>query len=158
MNGTGPQPTIVKIATQQTQNEHSTPQIAQMTLANPYGNKDERGKAFRQVLAAFIVNLGTINTGLVFGFSAVVIPQLKLKNSLIPIDENQASWIGKFPFLLSSVLFTFRYDADSVKNTPFGPNYSPNTEIYTRVDKFARISERENSVCCLLNKHAHFIQ
>jgi SP family facilitated glucose transporter-like MFS transporter 8 len=35
-----------------------------------------------QVLAAFIANLGTINTGLVFGFSAVAIPQLEEAASL----------------------------------------------------------------------------
>ena len=58
-------------------------------------DKKERGKAFRQVVAAFIVNLGTINTGLIFGFSAVVIPQLIAPTSSISVDESQASWIGK---------------------------------------------------------------
>lgn len=58
-------------------------------------DKEERGKAMRQVIAALIANLGTINTGLVFGFSAVVIPQLKAKDSIIPIDEVQESWVGK---------------------------------------------------------------
>ena len=58
-------------------------------------DKKERGKAFRQVVAAFIANLGTINTGLIFGFSAVVIPQLQLSTSSITIDESQASWIGE---------------------------------------------------------------
>ncbi|KAJ6641420.1 hypothetical protein Bhyg_06359 [Pseudolycoriella hygida] len=56
-------------------------------------DKAERGKALRQVIAAFIANLGTINTGLMFGFSAVVIPQLKAKDSIIPIDESQESWV-----------------------------------------------------------------
>lgn len=60
-----------------------------------FNSKEDRGKALRQVVAAFIANLGTINTGLVFGFSAVVIPQLKREDSIIPIDESQASWIGK---------------------------------------------------------------
>lgn len=58
-------------------------------------DKRERGKALRQVIAAFVANIGTINTGLIFGFSAVVIPQLQLPTSTIQIDENQASWIGK---------------------------------------------------------------
>jgi hypothetical protein len=58
-------------------------------------DKSERGKAFRQVLAAFIVNIGTINTGLIFGWSAVAIPQLKREDSSIPIDADQASWIGE---------------------------------------------------------------
>jgi SP family facilitated glucose transporter-like MFS transporter 8 len=49
-----------------------------------------------QVLAAFVANLGTINTGLVFGFSAVAIPQLEEADSFIKIDDEQASWIGKF--------------------------------------------------------------
>lgn len=80
----------------------SQPQICQMELqtqpaatTNPFHSKQERGKALRQVVAAFIANLGTINTGLVFGFSAVVIPQLRRDDSLIQIDESQASWIGK---------------------------------------------------------------
>jgi SP family facilitated glucose transporter-like MFS transporter 8 len=49
-----------------------------------------------QVIAAFVANLGTINTGLVFGFSAVAIPQLQDAESFIKIDEEQASWIGKY--------------------------------------------------------------
>ncbi|KFB36622.1 AGAP007667-PA-like protein [Anopheles sinensis] len=56
----------------------------------------ERGKALRQVIAAFIANLGTINTGLIFGFSAVVIPQLQASDSLIPVDESQSSWVGTY--------------------------------------------------------------
>lgn len=57
--------------------------------------KQERGKAFRQIVAAFIANTGTLNTGLVFGFSAVAIPQLKSLDSPIQIDMVQASWIGE---------------------------------------------------------------
>lgn len=95
MNGSGPMPVIVKTPQPTTETATAAPQIAQMIEANPYTNKKERGKAFRQVVAAFIANLGTINTGLVFGFSAVVIPQLKQKDSIIQIDESQASWIGK---------------------------------------------------------------
>lgn len=56
----------------------------------------ERGKPFRQIVAAFIANIGVINTGLIFGFSAVAIPQLEAPDSKIQIDEYQASWIGKF--------------------------------------------------------------
>lgn len=78
----------------------------QIMKANPNGlsssvqaesqfDKSERGKAFRQVLAAFIANIGPINTGLIFGFSAVVIPQLQAADSIIKIDESQASWIGE---------------------------------------------------------------
>jgi hypothetical protein len=48
-----------------------------------------------KVIAAFVANLGTINTGLVFGFSAVAIPQLEEADSFIKIDSDQASWIGK---------------------------------------------------------------
>lgn len=32
--------------------------ISPMIMANPYDNKNERGKAFRQVVAAVIANLG----------------------------------------------------------------------------------------------------
>lgn len=58
-------------------------------------DKKERGKALRQVIAAFIANIGTINTGLIFGFSAVVIPQLQAASSAITVDESQTSWIGE---------------------------------------------------------------
>ncbi|EEB19443.1 conserved hypothetical protein [Pediculus humanus corporis] len=57
-------------------------------------SKSERGSAFRQVFAAFAANIGTVNTGLVFGFSAVVLPQLQSSNSTIPINEEQASWVA----------------------------------------------------------------
>lgn len=85
-------PVIVK-SQPQIQTEVQTQATA--AAANPFQSKEERGKALRQVVAAFIANLGTINTGLVFGFSAVVIPQLKREDSLIQINESQASWIGK---------------------------------------------------------------
>ncbi|CRK92768.1 CLUMA_CG006249, isoform A [Clunio marinus] len=69
------------------------------TDAEKQNIKNERGKAFRQVVAAFIANIGPVNTGLIFGFSAVVIPQLQSKNSSIPIDESQASWIASLSSL-----------------------------------------------------------
>ncbi|XP_052899614.1 facilitated trehalose transporter Tret1-2 homolog [Anopheles moucheti] len=82
----------------------TTPQImanaeksVTVTLANveSHPNKAaERGKAMRQVIAAFVANIGTINTGLIFGFSAVVIPQLQAPDSLIPVDESQSSWVA----------------------------------------------------------------
>ncbi|XP_043279024.1 facilitated trehalose transporter Tret1-like isoform X2 [Venturia canescens] len=56
--------------------------------------KQARGSALRQVLAAFVAQLGTINTGMVFGFSAIAIPQLRQKNSIIPIGIDEASWIA----------------------------------------------------------------
>lgn len=59
-------------------------------------------KKYLQVLAAFIVNIGTINTGLVFGFSAVAIPQLQDANSTLTIDESQASWIGTYIKIIST--------------------------------------------------------
>ncbi len=78
-------------------------------------DKTERGKAMRQVVAAFVANLGTINTGLMFGFSAVVIPQLKAVGSTIPIDETQESWVGKWHFwLILSVKLIPRTDNRSL--------------------------------------------
>ncbi|CAH2107043.1 unnamed protein product [Euphydryas editha] len=61
--------------------------------------KEGRGKAFRQIIASFVANLGTMNTGMAFGFSATALPQLKSAQSSIQITENQASWIAS----LSSV-------------------------------------------------------
>ncbi|CAK1604498.1 unnamed protein product [Parnassius mnemosyne] len=57
-------------------------------------SKAGRGKAYRQVLASFVANLGTMNTGMAFGFSATALPQLKSPDSSIHITENQASWIA----------------------------------------------------------------
>ncbi|KAI5644057.1 sugar transporter domain-containing protein [Phthorimaea operculella] len=58
-------------------------------------SKADRGKAFKQILASFIANLGTINTGMAFGFSATALPQLKIGESGIgPITDNEASWIA----------------------------------------------------------------
>ncbi|XP_046388737.1 facilitated trehalose transporter Tret1-2 homolog isoform X2 [Ischnura elegans] len=53
-----------------------------------------RGSALRQILVAFVANIGTINTGMVFGFSAVAIPQMEMPNSTLPINEEQASWVA----------------------------------------------------------------
>lgn len=55
--------------------------------------KDERGSSLRQVTAAFIANLGTINTGMTFGFSAVANPKLK-HDSLLKITSSEASWVA----------------------------------------------------------------
>ncbi|XP_045493157.1 facilitated trehalose transporter Tret1-2 homolog isoform X2 [Colias croceus] len=61
--------------------------------------KEGRGKAFKQIVAALIANFGTVNTGMVFGFSATALPQLKSPDSTIHVTENEASWIAS----LSSV-------------------------------------------------------
>lgn len=61
-------------------------------LPIPYKN---RGKPFKQILAAFIANLGTINVGFAFGFSAVANPQLMAPDSVLRITKEQASWVGK---------------------------------------------------------------
>ena len=84
-------------------NNNNLPQIVKtgtngITTNVEAQDKKERGKALRQVVAAFVANIGTINTGLIFGFSAVVIPQLMAPTSSITIDESQASWIGEFNF------------------------------------------------------------
>lgn len=62
---------------------------------NNNDGKTTRGSALRQVIASFVANIGTVNTGMVFGFSAVVLPQLQEPDSIIPITEDEASWIGK---------------------------------------------------------------
>ncbi|XP_044591097.1 facilitated trehalose transporter Tret1-like isoform X1 [Cotesia glomerata] len=59
--------------------------------ANPHLS---HGSATRQILAAFVAQLGTVNTGMAFGFSAIAIPQLRAVNSTMPIDDVQESWIA----------------------------------------------------------------
>lgn len=57
--------------------------------------KRKRGSSFRQVCASLMANIGTINTGMAFGFPAVAIPQLELPdNGYFTIDKYQASWIA----------------------------------------------------------------
>lgn len=107
-NGKRPIPIIVQSDAfeqsfpDKTEIDHGKLTVPEKASANgPVHSKADRGKALRQVIAAFIANLGTINTGLVFGFSAVVVPQLRSPDSIIQIDESQASWIGEC--LLSAV-------------------------------------------------------
>ncbi|XP_012275531.1 facilitated trehalose transporter Tret1 isoform X2 [Orussus abietinus] len=72
-----------------------TPLTPNGSQHDPEAGKTERGSALRQVLAAFVAQLGTINTGMVFGFSAIAIPQLKEPDSMITINtESEESWIA----------------------------------------------------------------
>ncbi|XP_048514908.1 facilitated trehalose transporter Tret1-like isoform X2 [Athalia rosae] len=63
-------------------------------LTDKQNAKAARGSAVRQVLAAVAAQLGTINTGMVFGFSAIALPQLKAPTSEILVTETEASWIA----------------------------------------------------------------
>lgn len=56
-----------------------------------------------QILVALSANWGTINTGLVFGYTAVSLPQLKSTASRIVVSSSQASWIGKCRTAVPSV-------------------------------------------------------
>ncbi|XP_011503455.1 PREDICTED: facilitated trehalose transporter Tret1-like isoform X2 [Ceratosolen solmsi marchali] len=58
--------------------------------------KKIQGSPYRQILAAFVAQLGTINTGMTFGFPAIALPQLKDGNGTININLNEASWIASF--------------------------------------------------------------
>lgn len=70
--------------------------------SNSIGNSDPEsggnvnGSVAKQVLAAVVAQLGTINTGMTFGFSAIALPQLQEANSTIPIVEgsSEESWIA----------------------------------------------------------------
>ncbi|CAH0388939.1 unnamed protein product [Bemisia tabaci] len=72
---------------------HAQIKVAELTKSTPEIRR-KKGSSLRQIGAAVFANLGTINTGLVFGFSAVALPQLTRPDSEIPIDENQASWLA----------------------------------------------------------------
>ena len=59
-------------------------------------DKKDRGKAIRQIIAAFVANFGTKSTRLIFGLSALAIPGITRKgSSTFTIDADQASWVGK---------------------------------------------------------------
>lgn len=64
--------------------KENTPELTKLT----------KGSSFKQILVALSANWGTINTGLVFGYTAVSLPQLMLVGSRIPINRHQASWIA----------------------------------------------------------------
>lgn len=68
------------------------------TNGDPEDGRTLRGSAVRQVLAALVAQLGTINTGMAFGFSAIALPQLQEPDSIIPIEEGstEESWIGRW--------------------------------------------------------------
>lgn len=63
---------------------------------DPESGQTQRGSAARQVLAAVVAQLGTINTGMTFGFSAIALPQLQEPDSIIPIEQGstEESWIA----------------------------------------------------------------
>ncbi|XP_066589866.1 facilitated trehalose transporter Tret1-like isoform X2 [Prorops nasuta] len=58
--------------------------------------KPVRRSIGRQTLAALVAQLGTINTGMVFGFSAIALPQFQERNSTIHIEagSTEESWIA----------------------------------------------------------------
>lgn len=68
--------------------------ITKTPIPDKKAGKVGRGKALKQVLASFVANLGTVNTGMAFGFSATSLPQLKADNSFIKVTEDQATWIA----------------------------------------------------------------
>lgn len=84
----GPNVTLIKSSDQKQQ-------FLKNEIVESQPDKKERGKPLRQIIAAFVANIGTINIGLVFGFSAVAIPQLKAIGSDIKISEDDISWIGE---------------------------------------------------------------
>ncbi|CAB3242996.1 unnamed protein product [Arctia plantaginis] len=69
----------------------NTAVITKTPVPDPKAAKLGRGKALKQVLASFVANLGTINTGMAFGFSATALPQMKEQ---LNITDSQSSWIA----------------------------------------------------------------
>lgn len=89
----------------------TSPTIVKTTLPGKTSKpgKEGRGKACRQIMASLVANLGTMNTGMAFGFSATALPQLKSAASSIRITESQASWVGKCIFPYRAVLLSSRF-------------------------------------------------
>uniref|UniRef100_A0A1B6CPI6 Major facilitator superfamily (MFS) profile domain-containing protein n=1 Tax=Clastoptera arizonana TaxID=38151 RepID=A0A1B6CPI6_9HEMI len=82
--------------------------------------KKKRGSCLKQVCWALLANIGAINTGLMYGFSAVAIPQLTEANSTIVVDEDQASWIaslGSAATPVGCILSGYLLDAIGRKKT-----------------------------------------
>lgn len=77
-------------------------------------HKHRKGSPMRQILAALVAQLGTINTGMVFGFSAIAVSQLKEPNSTMKIDTTQESWIG-IRIKKIRILFAFEMSKSNIK-------------------------------------------
>lgn len=78
--------------------EDGKPELATNSgYSDDENDRNVSGSVIKQVLAAVVAQLGTINTGMTFGFSAIALPQLQEQNSTIPIVEgsSEESWIGK---------------------------------------------------------------
>lgn len=65
------------------------------SLNNVVNKKQGRGSPVKQILAALAAQLGTVSTGMVFGFSAIALPQMKKEDSFIHITSTEESWIGE---------------------------------------------------------------
>lgn len=51
---------------------------------------------FAQFFTTSVMSFQQFIIGGVFGFSAVILPQLELPNALVKVDGDQASWIGMY--------------------------------------------------------------
>lgn len=54
-----------------------------------------KGSSLKQVAAAVFANLGNVNTGMVFGFSAAATSQLISRDSPYRITSDESTWIGE---------------------------------------------------------------
>ncbi|CAB3384188.1 Hypothetical predicted protein [Cloeon dipterum] len=55
--------------------------------------------SFREIRAAVVANLAVIHLGLMFSFSAMTLPEMKAADSILRINDEQASWIASIASL-----------------------------------------------------------
>ncbi|XP_065350918.1 facilitated trehalose transporter Tret1-like [Cloeon dipterum] len=69
--------------------------------------------AIKEIFTCLLGSMSSFDNGLIFGFSAIALPQMQHQESWFPITEDEASWIASLPALscaIGSMLISYLMD------------------------------------------------